>query len=916
MNRPGYPRRLGWLLLLVSLLVGQVGPASAQQSANEQLNKVLAETEAAAKTKEERQRPPIEFFRSQLLPNDVLPYAKANHWAMMSFELRSNHADYEGVLQSTPVPLLDQPQQVSFKRDARLVKGQRSRINLPLFLPSIPKELVFQLMRPEAIREDEAWAAPFRVLEPHQMLIPVLTKNPNDTYSRWNQFRAVFPSSGTKSEPVTYERQRYYRLVLPLELDKPLLPGHPLAWTPISHVIWDGFDPALLNIGQQQAMLDWLHFGGQLVISGGAGPVYGPLRESFLAPFLPADATAENRLYEAKDLEGLAQAYAPPTGTFEPDDANPEFPTAKAAWEVMGRRYRDPEPFRTTAGKPIYMAGLTPRQGATAIAVGASQGKDTPIAVEWRVGRGRVIMLAVSLADPDFGGWAGFETFVRRVVLRRPEEVQTDGISRDPSAGGGFRPSKYAFLNGRDLTTLRYVSRDLAAQDRKIEVDDSTAAPTPTIPGQNVFQPLLFPGRKQPQIRTETPVCEWIDSGGLPDLSRKVLAEASGIEIPSSRFVLKVIVGYLIALVPLNWLICRYLFGRKEWAWVVVPILAIGFAVVVERAAAYDVGYDSACDEIDMVETYADYTRGHVSRFASLYSTGRVKYTISFPNDATGLALPFSTGRSIRGEDNTDSTFQTYPSPALSGYLVQPRSLALFRAEQLASLSGNAVLVEKDGKKFLVNNSGANLKDAVVVEMGKDRANRFAVLGDISSGAEAPLPAFADELADGALRGSRVPGTLDPLPFLEMIHGGSVADRPEEVGELRLIAWAEGVRSGQVVEPAVDRHRGFTLFVAHLKMPGLMPPSDARYNALAGGPEVPPKESQFPIPPPTGPSRFGRGGMRVISPGPGSTAPGMMPPGMAPAPPTPPATPSPTTPMPVPIPPQSRAAGKQETPRP
>ena len=38
--------------------------------------------------------------------------------------------------------------------------------------------------------------------------------------------------------------QRYYRLVLPLEdADKPLLSPHPLAWTPISHVIWDGMPP-------------------------------------------------------------------------------------------------------------------------------------------------------------------------------------------------------------------------------------------------------------------------------------------------------------------------------------------------------------------------------------------------------------------------------------------------------------------------------------------------------------------------------------------------------------------------------------------------------------------------------------------------------------------------------------------------
>ncbi len=39
------------------------------------------------------------------------------------------------------------------------------------------------------------------------------------------------------------EQQRYYRLVLPMEPDKPALSSHPLTWTTISHVIWDGCRP-------------------------------------------------------------------------------------------------------------------------------------------------------------------------------------------------------------------------------------------------------------------------------------------------------------------------------------------------------------------------------------------------------------------------------------------------------------------------------------------------------------------------------------------------------------------------------------------------------------------------------------------------------------------------------------------------
>ena len=158
-------------------------------------------------------------------------------------------------------------------------------------------------------------------------------------------------------------------------------------------------------------------------------------------------------------------------------------------------------------------------------------------------------------------------------------------------------------------------------------------------------------------------MAEWLDSSGLPKLSREMLEGASGIKIPSSSFVLKVILAYLVALVPLNWLICRYVFGRREWAWVLVPVLALGFAVGVERAAAYDMGYDTACDEIDLVEAFGGYPRAHVSRFASLYSTGRVRFTISYPNDPTALALPLDTGHFAPGRGRLDLRLSVVPGP-------------------------------------------------------------------------------------------------------------------------------------------------------------------------------------------------------------------------------------------------------------
>ena len=205
----------------------------------------------------------------------------------------------------------------------------------------------------------------------------------------------------------------------------------------------------------------------------------------------------------------------------------------------------------------------------------------------------------------------------------------------------------------------------------------------------------------------QEPVAAWVDNQGLPRLGREMLEDASGIKIPGASFVLKVILAYILSVVPLNWLVCRYLFGRRELAWVVVPLLSLGFAIGVERAAAYDLGYNSACDEVDVVEAYGGYPRAHVSRFASLYSTGRTRFTLSFPDDPTALCLPLDSGRTLRGEDVVSSAFRSYPVPALEGFLVQPRSLAMVRAEQMATLDGAVSLETEGGVRTVVNGTSS-----------------------------------------------------------------------------------------------------------------------------------------------------------------------------------------------------------------
>jgi hypothetical protein len=324
-------------------------------------------------------------------------------------------------------------------------------------------------------------------------------------------------------------------------------------------------------------------------------------------------------------------------------------------------------------------------------------------------------------------------------------------------------------------------------------------------------------------------VAEWRDTTALPRLSRELLERASGITVPGSQFVLRVILAYMLAVVPLNWLICRVFFRRREWAWIFVPLLALGFAVGVERVAAYDMGYDSACDEIDLLEMQGGYTRAHLSRFAALYTTGRARYTISYPKDPTALALPFNNERSIGGEEVSTAVWQSYPVAALRSFAVQPRSLAMFRAEQMLSLAGAIRLEDRQGKRIITNESDLELRDAILVDFPGKGQRQERTLGTIAPGSSL-------ELGENTVREVSPPSGgfdgPDPAPFLEQLRK-SWEDRPENQGELRLVAWIPRPAEGQTFEPALDRHRGMTAVVVHLRYGNPPSPEGPRYNLLA-----------------------------------------------------------------------------------
>lgn len=809
-----------WVSAVVAALIAVVPPAFAQDgmTAAERL-KAMSDPDSVLdgtdKKKKEKEKPPFEFFRTQVAPFDILPYIKANHWFTMTMEMQANLFDYDGILQTASevsgrpqIKLLNMPHAMVYRRAARLKKGQRSALGLQMMLPEFGKELILELTRPDAIRAEGGWQASLMRLEAHQWLIPVLSPDPTP-YSAWSRWQATIPTAADRTQGASFEldRQRYYRMVLPQEPGRPPLSPHSLTWTTISHIVWDSLPPESLTPYQQQALVDWLHWGGQLIVVAAGPSALAPLEESFLAPYLPARASGKNASLTEADFAAMSAEFRPVLWPEEIDEPLDFESQKQAQGKPQAPRYKDPDSILPDANRPVFLIGLEPKPGAESIPLGDAGGH--LMGAEWRVGRGRLLMLAFNPNDPAIAKWTGSDTFVRRVILRRPEE---------PRAAGNERTA-YGMLSGPELTWVRFLGRDLGARDPGV---DPNAAQQGDAPMPNA------------------PVAAWLDTAAdWPVRSKTALELASGITIPGSPFVLKVILAYIVALVPLNWLICRFLLRKREVAWIVVPVLALGFAVAVERAAAYDLGFDSACDEIDLVELQPGYRRAHVNRFAALYSTGRDQYQIAF-DDSTALALPLNNQRSLRGEETALSVFQS-PEPALSNFAVQPRSLSMFRAEAISDLPGGIDLVGDLSTGQIVNNSGLELRDAVLIDVDATAREQYAweQVKKAGEAAEPPVdpaslparPTIGRRLgtiaagstinlskADGASASKTAPAEswLKKEPFLERLQSYAWG-RAEDAGEVRLVAWTPGPHPGERITPAVDRHRGVRFVVVHLK---------------------------------------------------------------------------------------------------
>ncbi|WP_309713389.1 hypothetical protein [Armatimonas sp.] len=210
-----------------------------------------------------------------------------------------------------------------------------------------------------------------------------------------------------------------------------------------------------------------------------------------------------------------------------------------------------------------------------------------------------------------------------------------------------------------------------------------------------------------------------ISPGEEPSLrytARQVLfpevLQSSGVQAPPFSTIALFLGAYLIAVVPLQYIILRRL-DKREWAWGTTPLLACGFAV-----GAYVVGSQGRPRSISyscaaVVETTSGQTTGAaVARFG-LYSPSRANFSLSAPTTDTVF---FSTV----GDQDSLSQLQTAGQPTkLMDFSVPQwamRSVSLHTTN--LSLGGGVAADLKREGEFLTgkvtNNTGKELTDVRV----------------------------------------------------------------------------------------------------------------------------------------------------------------------------------------------------------
>lgn len=715
---------------------------------------------------------------------------KPGHWTTTVQEMKANYEDFVGRssadlvdMRLRPAPLDHTNFTFQSARPVALAKGRMKRVEAELFFPEQGKGKQIQstLSNRDSGQMVNTPQPLLLKMPSYQYFVVVLAKE-IDKYGFLKVTDAVRMPWEEESDAVS---QPHYRVVLADAKKSLPLPTNPLTWTSISHLVWDEVDPTKLTPQQQLALVDWLHWGGRLIINGPDS--LDTLRGSFLNDHLPVDGAGPRTITTA------------------------ELDEWSAYWSRRDRGARPPQLKPTTPWSGIQ---LKPRDGAIELAGRAG------LFYEHLVGRGTVVVSGIQLAERGFINWPGYDSFLNAALLRRPRRVFLEELYDDVRITWADRSNQR--LDAHLATGLRMFGRDAGTKANQWNEEEKS---------ENLFG--QFNSISTTRVDRPGGVGTWSDFNPVSAAARDVLTEAAAVRVPGAGFVIACLGLYLLALVPLNWMVFRAL-NRVEWAWIAAPIIALLGTLIIVRQAQLDIGFVRSQTEIALLELQDDHPRGLLSRFTALYSSLSTTYNVTF-NDPTTVATPFPASQSTQSVLNEKIwavVFEKQDDTRLSGLAVSSASTRMVHSEEMFSFEGPLRLGKSSrGHVQLENRLGYSMRDVAIVRRFFDRDGpakyESCWIGELRDRDAATvsfqsLMLMEDEIPHLEDRQqAREVGSdsrINVEALLKIAFRFSDSEDPVEQrrDEIRVVGLIDQVLPGTEVSPAASQILGATVVLAHL----------------------------------------------------------------------------------------------------
>jgi hypothetical protein len=237
--------------------------------------------------------------------------------------------------------------------------------------------------------------------------------------------------------------------------------------------------------------------------------------------------------------------------------------------------------------------------------------------------------------------------------------------------------------------------------------------------------------------------------------------------LPPLGGLLLLLIAYIALIGPLNYLILRRI-DRREWAWVTMPLLIVGFAAGAYAFGSALRGSSIIVNEVGIIRGAPDATEGSAQVYLGVFSPTRGTYQVAVPGGAL-LSSPIS-GDVFGGTSASLDVVQGDPS-RVRDLSVGFGSLRTIRAESQAvvpTVHAELSLANNKLVGFVRNDSQVKLERPAIVLGGNVK-----VLKDL-------LPGEQVDIAVG-IESTRLGQSLSDAMFGQLYYGGGTPTTSDTV---------------------------------------------------------------------------------------------------------------------------------------